>query len=77
MEDELHRNDKFLTEEELNIILKEGDEERSPRKSIVGYPTYPLYREVGNMMNMWLKDKHCPVLDLPRLDNLLYHCILR
>ncbi|CAG5117240.1 unnamed protein product [Candidula unifasciata] len=72
-ENDLDRADKFLTENELKMLLKEEEdeeEEESLRKSIVGYSSYPLYREVANMLNLWLKHKHCPVLDLPRFDGL-------
>ncbi|KAH9499935.1 hypothetical protein Btru_076957 [Bulinus truncatus] len=68
-EDELHRDDAFLSKSDLQTILKEENEsEAAPRISIVGYPTYPLYREVANMLILWLTEKHCPSLDLPRFD---------
>ncbi|CAL1548461.1 unnamed protein product [Lymnaea stagnalis] len=69
LEEELVRRDPFLTEKDLQILLKEEEPlEKGPRASIVGYPTYPLYREIANMLNLWLEEKHCPVLDLPRFD---------
>ncbi|KAK3767182.1 hypothetical protein RRG08_018053 [Elysia crispata] len=67
--DELVRTDKFLSESDLQILLDDScSDVKGPRKSIVGYPTYPLYREIGNMLMLWLKDKQCPVLELPRFD---------
>lgn len=68
-EDELERPDKFLSEKDLDILLDEKDSDpQGPRKSIVGYPTYPLYREIGNMLKLWQETRQCPVLELPRFD---------
>ncbi|XP_005104583.3 uncharacterized protein LOC101864002 [Aplysia californica] len=68
LEEEFHRDDTFLTEEELKTMLAECSKDSRQRESIIGYPSYPLYREVGNMLNLWLENKHCPALDLPRFD---------
>lgn len=64
-EKEKEREDKFATTEILLDLLKEEYQEE-PRKSIVGYPSYPLYREVANMLTLWTKTKSCPALDLPK-----------
>ncbi|GFO03723.1 hypothetical protein PoB_003022800 [Plakobranchus ocellatus] len=67
--DELNREDKFLSDTDLHTLLDESCSDiGGPRKSIVGYPTYPLYREIGNMLMLWLESKKCPVLELPRFE---------
>jgi len=68
LEEEMDRADKFLTEEELKILLSEDMSDRSPRISIVGYPSYPLYKEIGGMLEMWIANKRCPALELPRFN---------
>ncbi|KAI8786516.1 uncharacterized protein LOC106062568 isoform X1 [Biomphalaria glabrata] len=68
-EEELQRDDAFLDKKDLQMLLQEDDEsEAGPRLSIVGYPTYPLYREIAQMLTLWMTEKHCPSLDLPRFD---------
>ncbi|KAJ8318531.1 hypothetical protein KUTeg_003622 [Tegillarca granosa] len=68
MEDELNRDDKFLEESEIKTLLTEDEGNSKPRKTIIGYPSYPLYREIGNMLQIWLDKRSCPVLDLPKYD---------
>ena len=68
LEEELDRADKFLTDEELKTLLSESSSDRLQRSSILGYPTFPLYREIASMLQLWMLNKRCPSLDLPRFD---------
>lgn len=67
--DEKNRDDKFLTEDDLNEILDERNATSDDvRKGIVGYPSHPLYRQISGMLQEWMDSEHCPVLDLPKYD---------
>ncbi|XP_046553008.1 uncharacterized protein LOC124262547 [Haliotis rubra] len=69
LQDELLRNDAFLTEEEIKTLLAEDeDKEYRTRETIIGYPIHPLYRELGNMLTIWMQEKYCPALNLPKYD---------
>ncbi|KAK3089246.1 hypothetical protein FSP39_002074 [Pinctada imbricata] len=68
LEDELTREDRFLEEVDVKTLLKDDGTNKEPRKTIFGYPSYPLYREIGNMLQIWMDQKYCPVLDLPKYD---------
>lgn len=58
MEDELSRDDRLLSEADLKILLIDEKSSMQPRETIVGYPTYPLYREIGNMLYQWMENKY-------------------
>lgn len=73
--DELSRDDRLLSEADLKILLIDEKSSIQPRETIVGYPTYPLYREIGNMLYQWMENKECPVVNLPKynlLDEKVY-----
>ncbi|KAK3588530.1 hypothetical protein CHS0354_014241 [Potamilus streckersoni] len=66
-------NNRFLDENDLEKLLedcsdRQGKDCHSPRETIIGYPSHPLYREIGNMFQIWMETKHCPILDLPSYD---------
>ena len=44
-----------LTSDDLQELLLDGDDvmDAEPRKTIVGYPTRPLYREIGSVLATW------------------------
>ena len=44
-----------LTSDDLQELLLNDDDviDAEPRKTIVGYPTRPLYREVGSLLAAW------------------------
>ncbi|XP_052267162.1 uncharacterized protein LOC127868976 isoform X2 [Dreissena polymorpha] len=66
---ELKRSDKFLTEDDLRDILHEdNDAYEKLRESIVGYPSHPIYKQIAQMLQIWMKTKNCPILDLPSYD---------
>lgn len=63
------RDDKFLTEDDLSEILSDGDGTNvEVRKGIVGYPSHPLYVQIAAMLQSWMENSHCPILDLPKYD---------
>jgi len=68
LQDEIDRTDKFLTREEISTLLSEECSDSKPRESIIGYPTYPLYREIGHLFHSWFEKRHCPALDLPQFE---------
>ena len=68
LEDEISRDDKFLSEENLQILLTEIPGEPPRRTSIVGYPSYPLFCEISHMIHQWMTSKKCPSLDLPEFE---------
>lgn len=70
LEEELTREDKLLDEADIKTLLIDEQSSAQPRETIVGYPTYPLYREIGNMLYQWLVNKECPVVNLPKYDML-------
>lgn len=65
LRDEQTRIDKFASDDILTSLLND-DYQDEPRKSIVGYPSYPLHRELANMLMEWMRTKHCPALVLPK-----------
>lgn len=70
LKDELQRSDKFLSEEDLKYLLDETNTHSHQRKTIYGYPSSPLYRDLGTMLALWIEKRACPVLDLPKYDML-------
>ena len=42
----------------MNTLLIEECSSDEPRETIVGYPTYPLYREIGSMLYQWMENKY-------------------
>jgi len=54
----LSRDDRLLSEADLKIVLIDEKSSIQPRETIVGYPTYPLYREIGNMLYQWMENKY-------------------
>ncbi|KAL4240260.1 hypothetical protein ACF0H5_001054 [Mactra antiquata] len=69
LEDEKIRNDKFLTEDDLNALLAEdNDDPKTLRTDIVGYPSHPLFKQISSMLQKWMDTSHCPILDLPKYD---------
>lgn len=59
--------EKFLSLTDIDELLKESDDivDRCPREAIFGYPTRPLYRELGSMLQLWFDSGKCPIDDLP------------
>jgi len=45
----------FLTSEDIDALLDETPDlvDEQPRNNIVGYPTRPLYRDIGSMIQIW------------------------
>ncbi|XP_061191146.1 uncharacterized protein LOC133199353 [Saccostrea echinata] len=68
LENELKETTKAFEEDDIRALLKTDSKPLSPRETIIGYPSYPLYREIGNMLQQWMENKYCPVLDLPKYD---------
>jgi len=58
----------FLTHDDINTLLDEEYGNELPRKSIVGYPMRPLYRDIGNMIQLWFESGLCPITELPSFD---------
>ncbi len=50
-----------MSQEDINEMLSEEWAEPDHRKSIFGFPTRPLYREVGNMLQHWFDNKYVNV----------------
>ena len=48
-------DDDFLTVSDIDELLKDSEDivDRCPRETIFGYPTRPLYRELGRMLQRW------------------------
>ena len=48
-------NDDFLTETDIDELLRDSEDivDRCPRETIFGYPTRPLCRELGTMLQLW------------------------
>jgi hypothetical protein len=63
-------SDEFLSPEDITELLLESPDivEVCPRDGIVGYPTRPLYRELGNMLQLWFNSGLCPIAQLPHFD---------
>lgn len=53
LESELSRDDKFMEEDIIKQLLSDETSDTYSRDEIVGYPTYPLYRELGKMFDLW------------------------
>uniref|UniRef100_K1QZP0 Uncharacterized protein n=1 Tax=Magallana gigas TaxID=29159 RepID=K1QZP0_MAGGI len=68
LENELKLTCKEFDEEDIKALLKKSNRECTPRETIQGYPSYPLYREIGNMLQQWMEKRYCPALDLPKYD---------
>ena len=56
---EKNRQDPFLDEDDINELLMETVDmvDDQPRDSITGYPTRPLYRDIGTILNSWLQTR--------------------
>lgn len=66
---EKDRDDKFLSQDDLDQILDEKHcSAKKVREGIIGYPTHPLYRQIACMLQVWMETKHCPILDMPKYD---------
>jgi len=52
----LDGGEEFLTSADIEQLLKDSDDivDKCPRDTIFGYPTRPLYRELGTMLQLWL-----------------------
>jgi len=68
LEEEKGRQDQIVSDADTEELLSDAHSDDTLRDSIFGYPTRPLYRELGNMLNLWRQTKHCPVLDLPKYE---------
>lgn len=68
LENELKLTCKEFDEEDIKALLKKSNRECTPRETIQGYPSYPLYREIGNMLQQWMEKRYSPALDLPKYD---------
>ncbi len=69
----LERKDEFhviqdtgLSEDDVSVLLQDSEDvcDADLRAGICGYPTYPLYRELGHLLESWMKMKRCPIEDL-------------
>ena len=49
-------DDEFLTLTDIDELLKDSNDiaDKCPRETVFGYPTRPLYRELGSMLQLWL-----------------------
>ena len=56
MEAKQPRDNRFLDDDDLTELLREEEDiiEEKSRESIIGYPTRPLYRELGSQLQQWL-----------------------
>lgn len=52
--DEKSRDDKFLSEDDVESLLAEDDSKYSVRNGIVGYPSHPLYKQISAMLQIWI-----------------------
>ncbi|XP_056018183.1 uncharacterized protein LOC125668291 isoform X2 [Ostrea edulis] len=68
LENELKETTKAIDEDDINALLKTDGIALSPRETIIGYPSYPLCREISNMLQQWMENKYCPVSDLPKYE---------
>lgn len=64
-EKEQERDDRFLTTEDLEAVLCPGVTTETVRQTIIGYPCYPIYSHIAAMLQSWMDNKRCPILDLP------------
>ena len=68
-------DEEFLTSTDVDELLKDSDDivDQRPRETIFGYPTRPLYRELGSMLQLWF-DSGWDVLTLvaPICTSILY-----
>jgi hypothetical protein len=54
--EERERDDNFLTSEDIEKILdKSNGAEGDFRRGIVGYPSYPLYKQIAVMLQSWME----------------------
>lgn len=58
LENELKLTCKEFEEGDIRALLKESNKECTPRETIQGYPSYPLYREIGNMLQQWMEKRY-------------------
>ncbi|XP_041363710.1 uncharacterized protein LOC121379254 [Gigantopelta aegis] len=75
LNDEIERDDRFLEVEDLEHLLRDENDGEVPRSGIFGYPSSPLYRELANMLQLWMTNRWCPIFDLPKyglLDETVY-----
>ena len=57
-EKEKDRDDKFLSEDDLDQILDEKHScDGCVREGIIGYPTHPLYKQIAAMLQVWMDTK--------------------
>ena len=55
---ERDRDDKFLSQDDLDQILDEKHcSAKKVREGIIGYPTHPLYRQIACMLQVWMETK--------------------
>jgi hypothetical protein len=57
LENELKETTKAFEEDDIKALLKTDGITFSPRETILGYPAYPLYKEIGNMLQLWMENK--------------------
>jgi hypothetical protein len=52
--------DAVVDADDVQELLLEDPEtiDDAPRTSIIGYPTRPLYREISNILYMWMVTKY-------------------
>ncbi|KAK6187244.1 hypothetical protein SNE40_005311 [Patella caerulea] len=67
-EEEMKRDDRFLEVDDLKMLTRGDKSDDAVRRSIIGYPSYPLYRDIAGMLQIWMDTRSCPVLDLPNYD---------
>lgn len=68
--------EEFLTSADIEQLLKDSDDivDKCPRDTIFGYPTRPLYRELGTMLQLWL-DSGWEVYDLSDIFTSIWCCL--
>lgn len=68
LENELKLTCKEFEEDDIKALLKKSNKECTPRETIQGYPSYPLYREIGNMLQQWMEKRY--------IHYIVYHTML-
>lgn len=60
-------DDTFIDRADIEELLRDDEKivEVNAREHIAGYPTRPLYREIGQQLSQWLLTGFCPVENLP------------
>ncbi|ESO11663.1 hypothetical protein HELRODRAFT_166677 [Helobdella robusta] len=61
-----------LPEKSLHELLapsrQSGENEDVSRKGIFGYPSRPLYKDLGEKFKIWMETGKCPIEELPNFE---------